>query len=61
MDTNYYKMLKYSLDHDEISGLCHFDYEENCLLCCDIFESYLELYKQMVLNNVSTYNKNVSC
>ncbi|KAE9540030.1 hypothetical protein AGLY_005282 [Aphis glycines] len=50
MDTHHFKILKYSLDQDEIDGLCNFDYEENCLSCCDIYKSYLELYKQMVAN-----------
>lgn len=54
MDTNCYKILKYSLNQDDISGLCNFDYEENCLSCSDINKSYLELYKQMVIKKVST-------
>jgi len=54
MDTNNFKILKYSLDQDEIGGLCNFDYEENCPSCCDIYKSYLELYKQIVSNKVST-------
>jgi len=54
MDANNLKILKYSLDHDEIGGLCNFDYEENCPSCCDIYKSYLELYKQIVSNKVST-------
>jgi len=54
MDTHNFKILKYSLDQDEIGGLCNFDYEENCPSCCDIYKSYLELYKQMVSNKVST-------
>jgi len=54
MDANNLKILKYSLDHDEIGGLCNFDYEENCSSCCDIYKSYLELYKQIVSNKVST-------
>lgn len=53
MNTNY-KILIYSLDNDEISGLCNFDYEENCLSCCDIYKSYLKLYNQMISKNVST-------
>lgn len=57
MDTNY-KLFKYSLDQNEINGLCNFDYEENCLsCCCDIYKSYLELYKKMIETNVSTFNK----
>lgn len=58
MDTNNnnYKILKYSLDNHKISGLCNFDFEDNCLACsCDIYVSYLELYKQMVTNKVSNY------
>lgn len=57
MDTHNFKILKHLLDQDEIDGLCNFDYEENCLSCCDIYKSYLELYKQMVSNKVSTYLK----
>jgi hypothetical protein len=52
MNTNY-KILIYSFDNDEIKCLCNFDYEENCLSCCDIYKSYLELYKQMISKNVS--------
>lgn len=55
MNMNYYKILIYSLNNDEIGGLCNFDYDENCLSCCDFYKSYLELYKQMVSKNVSTY------
>lgn len=55
MDTKYYKILKYSLNQDDISILCNFNYEDNCLSCCDINESYLELYKLLVINKVSTY------
>lgn len=54
MDTKYYKIL-YSLDQDEINVLCNFDYEDNCFSCCDIYKSYLELYKLLVANQVSTY------
>jgi len=54
MDAHNFKILKYSLDQDEICGLCNFDYEENCPSCCDIYKSYLELYKQMISNEVST-------
>jgi len=57
MDTHNFKILKYSLDQDEVDGLCNFDYEENCPSCCDIYKSYLELYKQMISNKVSTFKK----
>lgn len=50
MDT-YSKVLKYSLDQNEFRNL---DYEDNCVLCCDIFISYLELYKEMISNKVSS-------
>lgn len=56
MGTNI-KIINYSLDQDEICGLSNFDYEENYLSCCDIYKAYLELYKQMVANKVSTYYK----
>lgn len=62
MDTNNYKILKYSLDQDEISDLCNFDYDENCpFCCCDIYISYLELYKKITATNVSTCNTKCFC
>lgn len=58
MNINCYKILKYSLEQDEINGLCNFDYGENCLSCCAIYKSYLEIYKQiMITNEVSNYTK----
>lgn len=59
MDTSCYKILKNSLDYqNEISGLCNFDYEENCFSCCDICTMYLERDNQnMVSNEVSNYSK----
>jgi len=53
MDTNYYKKIKYSLDQDVINDLCNYDNDENCFSCCDIYKSYLELYKLMITKNVS--------
>lgn len=54
------KISKHSLDNDDrndeiISCSCNFDYEENCLSCCDIYKSYLELFNEIVTNEVSTF------
>lgn len=59
------KILTFLQDYDKNNKLFSFNCKNNCLLFCDIFQSYLELYKQIVIKDVSTseksviYNKNV--
>jgi len=54
MDTTYFEILKYLLNHDRVGSLCNFCFKDICVSCSDVLKSYLDFYKKMVLQKVST-------
>lgn len=58
MDINC-KILIFLQDYDKINKLFNFNCKNDCLLCCDTFQSYLKLYKQIVIKEVSTLEKSI--
>lgn len=55
MDTTYFEILKYSLNHNRVSSLCNFSFKDICVSCFGVLKSYFDFYKKMVLQKVSTW------